>query len=144
MKIGILTPSIYMYTTRYKDRIFAPGDLARHLVEGLTARGHEVHWFTAPEVATAAAVEPGDTALLTGDFTMRQFQDVSSSAGDFANLYGRKMYYELDLVEKAYQAAKEGKVDLIHNFQHSVSARNRFVKDKAELGSVLEDDGASH
>ena len=116
MRIGILTPSIYMYTARYKDRIFAPGDLARHLVAGLVSRGHEVHWFTAPEDNTKAAVEPGDTALLTGDFTMRQFQDVSPGVTEFADLYGKKMYYELDIVEKAYQAAKEGKIDLIHNF----------------------------
>jgi glycosyltransferase involved in cell wall biosynthesis len=135
MKIGILTPSIYMYTARYKDRIFAPGDLARHLVDGLVARGHEVHWFTAPEAATRGAIEPGNITLLTGDFTMRQFQDVSSSAGEFANLYGRKMYYELDLVEKAYQAAKEGKVDLIHNF-HSFGYFAHFFQELTGVSTV--------
>lgn len=116
MKIGLLTPSIYMYSPRYSDRIFAPGDLARHLAAGLVAKGHEVHWFTAPEDAGAAVVEPGDTALLTGDQTMRMFQDVNPVTVDFANLYGRKTYYELDLVEKAYREARDGKVDLIHNF----------------------------
>lgn len=128
MHIGILTPSIYMYTTRYKDRIFAPGDLARHLVSGLTAKGHQVHWFTAPEDNGATAVSPGDKALLTGDQTMRMFQDVLPVTADFANLYGRKMYYELDLVEKAYRAAKEGKVDIIHNF-HSFGYFAHFFQE---------------
>jgi glycosyltransferase involved in cell wall biosynthesis len=128
MKIGILTPSIYMYTTRYKDRIFAPGDLARHLVAGLKARGHDVYWFTAPEDASTVAIEPGDKALLTGDFTMRIFQDVAPDVTGFADLYGRKMYYELDLVERAYQAAKAGKVDLIHNF-HSFGYFAHFFQE---------------
>ncbi len=135
MKIGILTPSIYMYTTRYKDRIFAPGDLARHLVSGLTQRGHEIHWFTAPEVESTAAVDPGDTVLLTGDQTMRMFQDVSPATTDFANLYGRKMYYELDLVEKAYQMAKEGKVDIIHNF-HSFGYFAHFFQEFTSLPTL--------
>src|SRR3989337_3382373 len=47
MKIGILTPSIYMYQQRYKDRIFAPGELVRNLVKGLLDRGHNVTWFSA-------------------------------------------------------------------------------------------------
>jgi glycosyltransferase involved in cell wall biosynthesis len=128
MRIGILTPSIYMYTTRYKDRIFAPGDLARHLVAGLVAHGHEVHWFTAPEDHTSAAVEPGDKTLLSGDLTMRMFQDVASATAEFANLYGRKMYYELDLVERAYREAREGKVDLIHNF-HSFGYFAHFFQE---------------
>jgi glycosyltransferase involved in cell wall biosynthesis len=128
MKIGLLTPSIYMYTIRYKDRIFAPGDLARHLVSGLTAKGHEVHWFTAPEDNSPAAVESGDKTLLTGDQTMRMFQDVAPATAAFANLYGRKMYYELDLVERAYQSAKEGKVDLIHNF-HSFGYFAHFFQE---------------
>jgi glycosyltransferase involved in cell wall biosynthesis len=128
MKIGILTPSIYMYTIRYKDRIFAPGDLARHLVTGLTQRGNEVHWFTAPEDHVSAAVEPGDKSLLTGDLSMRMFQDVVPGMKEFATLYGRKMYYELDLVERAYRAAKEGKVDLIHNF-HSFGYFAHFFQE---------------
>ena len=128
MKIGLLTPSIYMYTTRYSDRIFAPGDLARHLAAGLAAKGHDVQWFTAPEDNTHASITPGDTTLLTGDQTMRMFQDVNPVTMDFANLYGRKTYYELDLVEKAYRAAKEGKVDLIHNF-HSFGYFAHFFQE---------------
>ena len=128
MKIGILTPSIYMYATRYKDRIFAPGDLARQLVAALAARGHEVHWFTAPEDARGSTLTPGNEELLTRDLQIRVFQDISPEIVDKMSLYGTKMYYELDLVERAYQAAKEGKVDLIHNF-HSFGYFAHFFQE---------------
>ncbi len=116
MKIGILTPSIYMYTTRYKDRIFAPGDLVRHLAAGLTARGHDVRWFTAPEDPAGSTLTTGDTILLEKDLKVRVFQDISPEIQDKMSLYGTKMYYELDLVERAYGEARDGKIDLIHNF----------------------------
>lgn len=128
MKIGILTPSIYMYATRYKDRIFAPGDLARQLVAGLVARGHEVHWFTAPEDSLGSTLTPGDVALLEKNLHVRVFQDISPEIIDKMSLYGTKMYYELDLVERAYRVAKESNVDLIHNF-HSFGYFAHFFQE---------------
>lgn len=128
MKIGILTPSIYMYATRFADRIFAPGDLARHLVDGLVARGHHVEWFTAPEDARGSTLTPGNKELLTRDLKIRVFQDISAEMKEKMSLYGTKMYYELDLVTRAYQAAREGKVDLVHNF-HSFGYFAHFFQE---------------
>jgi len=135
MRIGILTPSIYMYATRHKDRIFAPGDLARQLVAGLVAHGHEVHWFTAPEDSPGSTLTPGDTSLLTGNLRVRVFQDISSEIVDKMSLYGTKMYYELDLVARAYQAARDGKVDLIHNF-HSFGYFAHFFQEFTGVPTV--------
>jgi glycosyltransferase involved in cell wall biosynthesis len=128
MKIGILTPSIYMDAARHGGRIFAPGDLARQLVAGLTARGHDVAWFTAPEDSLGSALIPGDRALLEKNLQVRVFQDISPEIIDKMSLYGTKMYYELDLVARAYQAAREGKVDLIHNF-HSFGYFAHFFQE---------------
>jgi len=128
MKIGIVTPSIYMDTAHHGGRIFAPGDLARHLVAGLTARGHQVTWFSAPEDPRGSTLVAGDQSLLTKNLAMRVFQDVPPDLHDQFSLYGTKTYYELDLVAQAYQAAKEGNVDLIHNF-HSFGHFAHFFQE---------------
>jgi len=116
MKIGVLTPSIYMYKTRHKERIFAPAELARHLVTGLVDRGHKVTWFSAPDEDTKATLVPGDRELLERDLKMRAFQDLTPEALKAMSLYGSKMYYEMDLVTRAFDAAKKGEIDLVHVF----------------------------
>lgn len=129
MRIGILTPSIYMYRTRFADRIFAPGDLARHLVRGLARRGHEVHWFSAPEeVPQGVTLHAGDETLLTKDLKMRVFQDMSPDLVAHMSLYGTKMYYESDLVSRAYDAFTQKKLDCIHNF-HSFGYLAHFYEE---------------
>ncbi|MCX6791799.1 MAG: glycosyltransferase [Candidatus Gottesmanbacteria bacterium] len=128
MRIGILTPSIYMDATRYKDRIFAPGDLARALVAGLVKKGHDVTWFSAPENPRGSTLVPGDRTLLERDLRIRVFQDISPEIQDKMSLYGTKMYYELDLVARAYREAKEKKLDCIHNF-HSFGYFAHFFQE---------------
>lgn len=128
MNIGILTPSIYMDAVHHGGRIFAPGDLARQLVAGLVVRGHRVEWFSASEEPRGATVTPGDTNLLKKNLQVRVFQDISPEMKDKMSLYGTKMYYELDLVSRAYQAAKEGKVDIIHVF-HSFGYFAHFFQE---------------
>src|SRR3989344_5087038 len=115
MQIGILTSSIYMYKKRYKDRIFAPGDLARNLVSGLKKKGHTVFWFSAPEESPAVSVG-GDKDLLEKDLKIRLFQDLSSQVRQEMSLYQTKIYYEMDLLVRAYSMYKEGKLDILHIF----------------------------
>lgn len=126
MKIGILTPSIYMYQKRYKERIFAPGELVRHLTFGLSKRGHEVVWFSAPEENPHVRMVEGDRTLLEQDLQMRMFQD--RSARDKISLYGSKMYYEMDLVTRAYEAARTEKLDVMHHF-HSFGFLAHFLEE---------------
>lgn len=117
MKIGILSPSIYMYESRYSDRIFAPGPLVRALVSGLVAKGHDVTWFTAPgEDARGATMVPGNEELLSKDLKFRVFQDMQPDLVKAMSLYGTKMYYELDLVERAYKEAQKSGIEVMHHF----------------------------
>ncbi len=104
-----------MYKKRYKDRIFAPGDLARDLVSGLKKKGHTVLWFSAPEESSAVLVE-GDRELLEKDLKIRLFQDLSSQVRQEMSLYQTKIYYEMDLLTRAYSMYKEGKIDVLHVF----------------------------
>lgn len=135
MKIGILTPSIYMDATHHGGRIFAPGDLARNLVSGLVSRGHTVQWFSAPEDPRGATISAGDADLLEKNLQVRVFQDISPEIKDKMSLYGTKMYYELDLVSRAYQAAKEGKVEVIHVF-HSFGYFAHFFQELTGVPTV--------
>lgn len=128
MKIGILTPSIYMYQARYRERIFAPGELARHLVAGLVSRGHDVTWFSAPGENTKAKVVEGDTNLLEKDLQMRRFQDINEGVIAKVSLVGTKMYYEMDLLTKAYAAAQKGEIEFLHVF-HSFGYLAHFFSE---------------
>jgi len=128
MNIGILTPSIYMYEKRYKDRIFAPGNLVRQLVSGLVGKGHAVTWFSASEDPRGSTLVSGNEELLTRDLQIRVFQDIAPDMKEKMSLYGTKMYYELDLVSRAYQTAQKEKIDVIHNF-HSFGYMAHFFQE---------------
>lgn len=128
MKIGILTPSIYMDAIHHGGRIFAPGDLARQLVEGLVDKGHTVTWFSAPEEPRGSTFVSGNEELLTKDLQIRVFQDIAPDMKEKMSLYGTKMYYELDLVSRAYESAQKEKIDVIHNF-HSFGYFAHFFQE---------------
>lgn len=137
MKVGILTPSIYMYQKRYSGRIFAPGDLVRVLVALLAKRGHEVWWFTAPEEKIPEAVRfvPGNLELLDGDLKMRVLQDVTPEIITRVSLFGTKMYYEMDLVTRAYTIAQKENIAVMHHF-HSFGFLAHFFEEMTGLPTV--------
>jgi glycosyltransferase involved in cell wall biosynthesis len=128
MNIGILTPSIYMYKKKFGGRIFAPGDLARGLVRGLTARGHTVTWFSAPEESYGATMVPGNIDLLEKDHQIRFMQDIAAETRGEVSLFAMKMYYESDLTERAYSYAKEHHLDVMHHF-HSFGYLAHFFEE---------------
>lgn len=125
MRIGILTPSIYMYRKLYSDRIFAPYGLAQQLVTGLVNRGHEVIWFTAPDV-TQAHLESGDIGLLEKNLQIRVMQDINPEIKDRMSLFLSKCYYEMDLVEKAFIMVQAGKLDILHSYHTTLYAAHFF------------------
>ena len=128
MKIGILTPSIYMYRQKFGKRIFAPGDLARGLVRTLVSRGHEVTWFSAPEESYGATLVSGNTDLLYKDLQIRFMQDIAPETKGEVSLFAMKMYYESDLTERAYAYAKDNQLDVMHHF-HSFGYLAHFYEE---------------
>src|SRR3989344_6124531 len=68
MRIGLLTPSVYMSLKKYQDMIFAPRDLARILVDGLVKRGHDVYFFTTSDTKTNANIIAGDEDMILEDY----------------------------------------------------------------------------
>lgn len=116
MRIGILCPSVYMSVEKYGSMIYAPRDLAIDLADGLVDRGHEVTMFTSPDTKTKATVVPGDTQLIRGQFTDEKVKDLEPERYRWASFYGQKWQYELDLTDRCYRAAREGKLDVVHSY----------------------------
>ncbi len=136
MRIGFLSPSIYMYQARHSDRIFAPGPLARAIVSGLTKKGHDVTWFTAPEDhPVGSTLVAGDRELLEKDLQFRVFQDMPGEMVGAMSLFGSKMYYELDLVTRAYETAKKEGIEVMHVF-HSFGYMAHFFQELTGIPTV--------
>jgi glycosyltransferase involved in cell wall biosynthesis len=116
MKIGLLCPSVYMSTTTYGGMIYAPRDLSTDLADGLMERGHEVTMFTSHDTKTRAAVVPGDEKLISGEYTDEKIRTLEPDRFKWASFYGQKWQYELDLTDRCYKMAREGKLDVIHSY----------------------------
>ncbi len=109
-----------MSPTRFGEMIFAPRELSVWLADGLVERGHDVFFFTAPDVATHATVVPGDMSLMED---MRE-EKLAAAGGErmkWASFYTRKRNYELDLTQRAYAMAREGKLDIIHSYHDTLA-----------------------
>jgi len=127
MVIGVLTPSLYMYKKRYSERIFAPADLARGLIRELTKRGNTVYWFTAPEDAPCHVVG-GNEKLLLNDLVIRAFQDVAPAEKDALSLLQKKVYYEMDLLTRAYASVGPLGIEAMIHF-HSFAFLAHFYEE---------------
>lgn len=120
MRIGLLSPSIYM-SPHYKDMIFAPRDLSIALANGLVDRGHEVYFFTAPGIPTKATLVAGDRNLLEMQFLEEKLRDQGGERLKWGSFYMKKRNYELDLTERCYKMALEGKLDIVHSYHDTVA-----------------------
>lgn len=121
MRIGLLSPSIYMSSNRFRDMIFAPRDLAVSLADGLVARGHGVFFFTAPDVVSRATIVGGDTGLIDEGLIETKARGGGEERFRWASFYGRKKYYESELTARCFQMAREGKLDLVHSYHDSLA-----------------------
>src|SRR3989344_810956 len=121
MKIGLLSPSIYMSPTRYGDMIFAPRDLSISLADGLVSHGHEVTFFTAPDIQTDARLVAGDRQLLEKQYQEEKLEHAGGERMKWASFYTVKRNYELDLTLRCYEMAQKGKLDIVHSYHDSLA-----------------------
>ena len=121
MRIGLLSPSIYMSLTKYRDMIFAPRDLVVSLADGLVAHGHDVTLFAAPDTKTKAHLVGGDIGLLQNDYIEEKMKNASSERLKWSSFYSLKRNYEIDITECCYRMAKEGKLDIIHSYHDTMA-----------------------
>jgi len=121
MRIGLLTPSVYMSLKKYQDMIFAPRDLARILVDGLVKRGHDVYFFTTSDTKTNANIIAGDEDMILEDYIEEKMESAGSERFKWASFYSRKKNYEMDLTERCYKMAVNGKLDIIHSYHDTLA-----------------------
>lgn len=116
MRIGILLPTIFASRRYGEGRIFAPGDLAIALADGLVGNGHDVTVYTSGDMQTKARVVAGDSNLTDKDLTYFQFRyrDLLEQKYSLAEILKRDFEYGLTM--RAYQDAQEGKLDIIHSY----------------------------
>lgn len=121
MRIGLLSPSIYMSTTKYKDMIFAPRELVILLANGLVKRGHEVYLFTSPDIKTDAKIVAGDERLIKDSYIEEKMSSHPSERFKWASFYNLKRNYEIDLTQRCYKMALKGKLDIIHSYHDTLA-----------------------
>lgn len=133
MKIAILSPSIYMSPTRYGDMIFAPRDLSIALVDGLVDRGHDVFFFTTPDVPTKAKLISGDLDLLDHDYIKSMLGETKSERLHWGYFSTMKHDYEMDLTTKCYKQAVSEKFDIVHSYHERLA---HFLDDLTGVPTV--------
>lgn len=121
MKIALLSPSIYMSPTKFKDMIFAPRDLAVSLADGLVEKGHDVYFFTAPDVQTKAHVVSGDTKLVEYDYVESMLNGRDNERLHWGFFGTMKHNFEIDLTQRCYHMAEKEHFDIIHSYHERLA-----------------------
>lgn len=116
MRIGILLPTIFTSKRYGAGRIFAPGDLAIALADGLVAKGHQVRLYTSKDVVSKAQIVAGDTNLTERELSYYQFRFRDEAERKYTTAEIVKRDFEYGLTLAAYEDAKKGELDLIHSF----------------------------
>src|ERR1035437_2487127 len=121
MRIGLLSPSIYMSPTLFGDTIFAPRDLSIALADGLIDKGHEVYFFTAPDIKTKAILIGGDDSLSKDSFIEEKVQGQPGERLKWASFYTIKRSYEMDLTQQCYKMSLDGRLDIVHSYHDTLA-----------------------
>ena len=113
MKIGLLLPSI-LISERYKDRIFAPGELFSNLAQGLINHKHEV------------TIYKGNKILQNDDFPSVKENLQSAKIKSQITFIRNQNEYEVEMVSRAVDHANKNNLDLLHVYLSSMT--HYFVK----------------
>lgn len=116
MRVALLLPSALSSRAYGQDKIFAPGDLAVKLADGLVERGHQVIMYASRDVQTKAKLVAGDHLLTDQSLTYFQFSKEQDPDDSPKTREVIMRDFEYDLTLKAYQDGARGALDLIHSF----------------------------
>jgi glycosyltransferase involved in cell wall biosynthesis len=121
MKIALLSPSIYMSPIKYGDMIFAPRDLAVSLADGLVDRGHDVYFFTTPDIKTKAKLVGGDSKLLENDYIAGSLAGQTSERLKWGYQSVLKHDFESDLTLRCFRMAQTEGFDIVHSYHERLA-----------------------
>lgn len=101
--------------------IFAPRDLSIDLANGLVKRGHEVYFFTTPDIMTTAHLIGGDKDLLEKDYVHAMLGNTQSERLEWGYRSVLKHNFETDLTMRCYQMVKKEGFDIIHSYHERMA-----------------------
>lgn len=116
MNIGLILPSVLMYESFSREKIFAPKDLFLTLADGLVAKGHTVRVYSSSDTKTHAKLVDGDDKLALHEPSAMKIRYVSAEAKKLLARRDARWEYELDLTSRAYKDALGGRIEIIHSF----------------------------
>ncbi|MDO8451701.1 MAG: glycosyltransferase, partial [bacterium] len=122
-----------MSPTHFGDMIFAPRDLSIGLADGLVQRGHEVYFFTAPDVVTTARLIGGDKELLDRDYVRAMLGGTKSERLEWGYTSVLKHTFEMDLTMRCYQMAVKEGFDIIHSYHERMA---HFFDEMTDIPTV--------
>lgn len=114
MKIALIMPHILMWDRIMKDSIFAPGQLAIDLANGLVAKGHKVTLFTTGKVRTKAKVESINLKSVQTELRKHNLKLDELIKHDLETFHKLFKILELNILANVFE--KSCDFDLIHVF----------------------------
>ncbi|MDO8752072.1 MAG: glycosyltransferase [Candidatus Wolfebacteria bacterium] len=121
MRIGLLLPSL-LNTTKFSDRIFAPGELFTDLVRGLAARGHEVTAYSSvsgiPRVRVVRGAREFEERLMPGT---RDYGKGNPAVHRFFVEARNRSEYEIEFLSRAIADANARGLDILHVYFGSLA-----------------------
>ena len=119
LKIGLILPTVYASKTVYPKRIFAPRDLLTNLSNELIARGHDVTVFSTPDFETHAKLVSAPLDYTHKKRYYYKFRNLSEQEKTIQTEEVFKRIFEIDVLSKAFAAAKNGQVEILHSYHDS-------------------------
>lgn len=120
MRIGFLLPTVYASRKLFPDRIFAPGDLAKDLIDGLVDHGHEVTVFSVPDFSSKGKLMAQDTAYFEKKIPIYKLRNDPVAERLVREDEVIKRNFELSACISCFAYAKEKKMDIIHSYHDFV------------------------
>lgn len=126
MKIGFLLPSLFASSTLYKQRIFAPKELAVHTINGLVDRGHEVYVFSTPDLETKGKLIAGDISYMEKHLPYYKLRNDVGTDQAIRTDEVIKRNFETSVTAQAFAFALKGGLDIIHAYHDFVFMPHYF------------------
>lgn len=116
MNIGLLLPSAIMYSVFSKKKVFAPKDLFVMLADALVEKGHTVFVYSSSDTKTKGTLIAGSDALALKEPPAMKLRNIPEGKKMQIAQRDARWEYELDLTQRAYRDAMQGKIALIHSY----------------------------
>jgi glycosyltransferase involved in cell wall biosynthesis len=114
LRVGIVVPHIFMQQSILPHVIFAPGQLAIDLAEGLTELGVDITLFTPGAVETRVKNITADLSYFKSELKYRGDSYIDLLKKHPMTFISLARQVQSELIAKAYSLANAGELDIVH------------------------------